>query len=205
MFPRVTHPSATPVIATSVRLACVKPAASVRSEPGSNSQVQLRSQSRLVTSTETSRALPLFLTSSKHIRLNAHTQPKPASRRSKAPITPNAMNFLKRDRQLSLLSRASPAKPSKPAHANAQTQRQKPQTQGQRRPRLSSFRCNCQTAARRALDPTASNTRSREASSLRGNASSTPPSRSQIDRLKKRPKPLAPPLSRWEVRSFASD
>ena len=38
-FPRVTHPSAakTEVFA---RLACVKPAASVRSEPGSNSQVE---------------------------------------------------------------------------------------------------------------------------------------------------------------------
>ena len=38
MFPRVTHPSAT-LCRHSVRLACVKPAASVRSEPGSNSQV----------------------------------------------------------------------------------------------------------------------------------------------------------------------
>ena len=38
MFPRVTHPSAT-LCCHSVRLACVKPAASVRSEPGSNSQV----------------------------------------------------------------------------------------------------------------------------------------------------------------------
>lgn len=38
-FPRVTHPSAarTEVLA---RLACVRPAASVRSEPGSNSQVE---------------------------------------------------------------------------------------------------------------------------------------------------------------------
>jgi hypothetical protein len=37
-FPRVTHPSATPC-KQGVRLACVRPAASVRSEPGSNSQV----------------------------------------------------------------------------------------------------------------------------------------------------------------------
>src|SRR3954451_11231418 len=43
-FPRVTHPSATHPEGC-VRLACVKPAASVRSEPGSNSQVQ-RVQSR---------------------------------------------------------------------------------------------------------------------------------------------------------------
>ena len=38
-FPRVTHPSATRPEGR-VRLACVKPAASVRSEPGSNSQVE---------------------------------------------------------------------------------------------------------------------------------------------------------------------
>jgi hypothetical protein len=41
-FPRVTHPSATKS-EDFVRLACVKPAASVRSEPGSNSQVESRS------------------------------------------------------------------------------------------------------------------------------------------------------------------
>ncbi len=43
MFPRVTHPSATKCKSKplhSVRLACVKRAASVRSEPGSNSQVK---------------------------------------------------------------------------------------------------------------------------------------------------------------------
>ena len=39
MFPRVTHPSATNPEG-SVRLACVRPAASVHSEPGSNSQVE---------------------------------------------------------------------------------------------------------------------------------------------------------------------
>ena len=38
-FPRVTHPSAADPEG-SARLACVKPAASVRSEPGSNSQVE---------------------------------------------------------------------------------------------------------------------------------------------------------------------
>ena len=39
-FPRVTHPCATKAEAF-VRLACVRHAASVRSEPGSNSQVQI--------------------------------------------------------------------------------------------------------------------------------------------------------------------
>jgi hypothetical protein len=48
-FPRATHPCATPRAETrSVRLACVKHAASVRSEPGSNSHVQSR-QSRHLT------------------------------------------------------------------------------------------------------------------------------------------------------------
>ena len=39
-FPRVTHPSAAAPEGTA-RLACIRPAASVRSEPGSNSQVEL--------------------------------------------------------------------------------------------------------------------------------------------------------------------
>ena len=47
-FPRVTHPSAAPYC-YGARLACVKPAASVRSEPGSNSQVGLETLNRLIT------------------------------------------------------------------------------------------------------------------------------------------------------------
>jgi hypothetical protein len=43
MFPRVTHPCATKS-EDFVRLACVRPAASVRSEPGSNSQVDFLNQ-----------------------------------------------------------------------------------------------------------------------------------------------------------------
>ncbi len=39
MFPRVTHPSAA-ISEEIARLACVRPTASVRSEPGSNSQVE---------------------------------------------------------------------------------------------------------------------------------------------------------------------
>ncbi|CCG06579.1 unnamed protein product, partial [Pararhodospirillum photometricum DSM 122] len=42
-FPRVTHPCATHPEGC-VRLACVRPAASVRPEPGSNSQVNLESR-----------------------------------------------------------------------------------------------------------------------------------------------------------------
>ena len=42
-FPRDTHPSATKAEAF-VRLACVRHAASVRSEPGSNSQIELQTK-----------------------------------------------------------------------------------------------------------------------------------------------------------------
>ncbi len=45
-FPRVTHPSAANPEGLA-RLACVRPAASVRSEPGSNSQVDTRITARL--------------------------------------------------------------------------------------------------------------------------------------------------------------
>ena len=41
-FPRITHPSATKRFTRNlfVRLACIRPATSVRSEPGSNSQIK---------------------------------------------------------------------------------------------------------------------------------------------------------------------
>ena len=113
----------------------------------------MRSQSQLVTSAKSpslqslsapkAKVSAVFLTSSKHIRLML-IRPRPPHDVPKRN-TPDAMNFLKRDRQLSLYSRL-----------NRQTRRQltpttnpttKPQTQGLRRPRLSSFRCNCQTAA----------------------------------------------------------
>jgi hypothetical protein len=50
-FPRVTHPCATKAEAF-VRLACVRHAASVRSEPGSNSQVQIASPCGNATETD---------------------------------------------------------------------------------------------------------------------------------------------------------
>lgn len=65
-FPRVTHPSATNS-EEFVRLACVRPAASVRSEPGSNSQVELTSDLSLKT-TEAVLALVLrILLTSSHV------------------------------------------------------------------------------------------------------------------------------------------
>jgi hypothetical protein len=143
----------------------------------------------------------VFLTSSKHIRLML-IHPRPPHGVPKRH-TPDAMNFLKRDRQLSLSSR--PYRQTRNQLTPTPNLTTKPQTQGLRRPRLSSFRCNCQTATRQALDLAASNTRSRSPSSLRGASAPLSASRSQIYRLKKRAKPLAPPLSRWEVRSFASD
>jgi len=51
----------------------------------------------------------------------------------------------KRDRRSSL-SQASPAKPRKKSKDPSQSQTEKAQTQGLRRPRLSSFRYPCQTA-----------------------------------------------------------
>ena len=53
MFPRVTHPSATSPEGP-VRLACVRPAASVHSEPGSNSQVESSEELSLTSNLRTS-------------------------------------------------------------------------------------------------------------------------------------------------------
>ena len=57
MFPCVTHPCATfisnsKLSNTLVQLACVKPAASVRSEPGSNSHIKMVSNPSLITHKE---------------------------------------------------------------------------------------------------------------------------------------------------------
>src|SRR5664280_1303221 len=54
-------------IATSARLACVKPAASVRSEPGSNSQVGLETLNRLITTFD---EVPPYLLNAIHIANN---------------------------------------------------------------------------------------------------------------------------------------
>ena len=48
IFPRVTHPSAA-LPERSARLACIRPAASVRSEPGSNSQVEYTAKRSVLT------------------------------------------------------------------------------------------------------------------------------------------------------------
>ena len=65
MFPCVTHPCATLIISCKhyiipVQLACVKPAASVRSEPGSNSHIKF-AWPRLITHKESSWFLYLIL------------------------------------------------------------------------------------------------------------------------------------------------
>jgi hypothetical protein len=86
----------------------------------------------------------VFLTSSKHIRLML-IHPRPPHGVPKRH-TPDAMNFLKRDRQLSLSSR--PYRQTRNQLTPTPNLTTKPQTQGLRRPRLSSFRCNCQTATR---------------------------------------------------------
>ena len=58
MFPRVTHPSATSPEGP-VRLACVRPAASVHSEPGSNSQVESSEELSLTSNLRTSACIQL--------------------------------------------------------------------------------------------------------------------------------------------------
>ncbi len=125
MFPRVTHPSATPPC-EGVRLACVKPAASVRSEPGSNSQVvettkisnPTKSQFYRSARSQTSRRVP----NTPSVRILPRT---------------NTMNFenvtvgavlLPMPESISVRPRSEP--------------------QGPRRPRFSFFRCNCQTAGK---------------------------------------------------------
>jgi hypothetical protein len=133
-------------IATSVRLACVKPAASVRSEPGSNSQVQLRSQSRQVTKRPNPKWPGLLIDEFQTHPLQKNPKQKPASPAFRRPaLSQSAMNRLKRDRRWSLQRSPARQRSSQPTPAKPQTA-QKPLTQGQRRPRLSSFRCNCQTA-----------------------------------------------------------
>src|SRR4029077_661969 len=57
-------------IATPARLACVKPAASVRSEPGSNSQVGLETLNRLITTFD--EVPPFFVSRSRHAACDSH-------------------------------------------------------------------------------------------------------------------------------------
>ena len=84
MFPRVTHPSATPRC-QGVRLACVKPAASVRSEPGSNSQVVDNSKTSNPTDHSSSPTPKgrTYSTSPKHIR----SRPKRPKRDESGNVT----------------------------------------------------------------------------------------------------------------------
>jgi hypothetical protein len=77
-FPRVTHPCATRSRAEArprVRLACVKRAASVRSEPGSNSQLHPAQASLLTRSPGLPTARPA------HARLSPDRHPQPGAQR----------------------------------------------------------------------------------------------------------------------------
>ncbi len=66
MFPRVTHPSATSPEGP-VRLACVRPAASVHSEPGSNSQVESSEELSLTSNLRTSACILRYRSFSIHV------------------------------------------------------------------------------------------------------------------------------------------
>ena len=123
-----------------VRLACVRPAASVRSEPGSNSQVVMRICARLVTV----RSAHLHETN----QLSCSTSPKHTCPPRLAAQKTVILKI--RDRQLS--HRPPPQGRSVRQHP----QRCRPQ--GQSRPRFSFFRFKCQTAHSRPTAPKAART-----------------------------------------------
>ena len=82
-FPRVTHPSATNPEGP-VRLACVKHAASVRSEPGSNSQVDCpKPQRKTPAHTRTLRRGPRT-----YLKANTHTPQANSKAQEHASINP---------------------------------------------------------------------------------------------------------------------
>ena len=126
MFPRVTHPSATDT-EMPVRLACVKPAASVRSEPGSNSQVvSSRPDARPVTLLgQTSGSIP------KPSRIDVFQNTSAPHPAEAGPGRDDSRNVTVGEfsRRASLRSARHKAKP-----------------QGPRRPRFPFSRCDCQTA-----------------------------------------------------------
>ncbi|CCC96787.1 conserved protein of unknown function [Azospirillum baldaniorum] len=99
-FPRVTHPCATRAEAL-VRLACVRHAASVRSEPGSNSQVQAghRSEDRIhltgpldATSTQAFETVRLLLLD-RDAQATRDASPTPEPVRGQRPKPPPAHPF----------------------------------------------------------------------------------------------------------------
>ena len=128
MFPRVTHPSATPPC-EGVRLACVKPAASVRSEPGSNSQVVAQeliptSHSLCPSSDGQSRRVP---------NTSAQAQRNKPQRPKRDEFGNVTSSVISRRTEVQCLPLGKP--------------------QGYRRPRFSFFRCNCQTARKLQSSP----------------------------------------------------
>ena len=114
------------------RLACVKPAASVRSEPGSNSQVGLETSNRLITTFD---EVPPYLSTAIHIA--ADTILRKVSSSQNHGVT--YVNVYRR----SLSSSLDPLKIQillKPRSSHDRD------SQGLRRPRFSFFILTCQTA-----------------------------------------------------------
>ena len=117
-FPRVTHPSAT-IPEGIVRLACVKHAASVRSEPGSNSQVHPGNQTDRNPSGHPNKSRP------SHIELTSPARPKPNRKHhfqdttdsqpqtGRRPRIPSQEYSLVNQRSLKVSPRLSPRPPGR--------------------------------------------------------------------------------------------
>ena len=99
-FPRVTHPCATRPEGL-VRLACVRHAASVRSEPGSNSQVDVTTPYSAQAFTQTNHTMQNFGSRCLHnsnvmdtrdiqarLNLNCHPEPKDPRKQAPSPTCP---------------------------------------------------------------------------------------------------------------------
>ena len=118
-FPRATHPCATPLRAearSSVRLACVKHAASVRSEPGSNSHVHpvKRRPAKTQAKTQNPAKAPLSLGP-------LSTQKNSTTQNRQAHPAPSRSSLLSRE-QTASPRRRRPRIPSHNHNVNQQTQ-----------------------------------------------------------------------------------
>jgi hypothetical protein len=141
MFPRVTHPSATPVLLRAFDLHVLSlPPAFVLSQDQTLTLNEILVPTGHFSAQKVGRCiLDEFQT---------HPPQKKSAARpphdGPARLPSKRDEFLKRDRQLSLRTSISGSVPSSRPELNPTTE----VPQGPRRPRLSFFRCDCQTARR---------------------------------------------------------
>ncbi len=134
-FPRVTHPSAAPYC-YGARLACVRPAASVRSEPGSNSQVEEFEPDRSHTLGNANRSG--LSTTACASRRGPETSSKPRSREHGADRLTTIFCF-----EINVTVGCLLMRPFQGIECPFPKRRK-----AHRRPRFSFFRFKCQTAGR---------------------------------------------------------